>query len=99
MCQAFVPLLRMSEHRRIVNVSNEAGSLAHMGAGTPAYSTSKAALNALTRLLAAELRNDRILVNSVCPGWVATEMSGAGDDPSAKERRAWCGRRRFPTAD
>jgi len=47
-----------------------------MGGGTPAYSVSKAALNALTRMLADELRRDRVLVNSVCPGWVATEMGG-----------------------
>ena len=54
-----------------------------MGAGTPAYSTSKAALNALTRMLAAELRADRILVNSVDPGWVATDMGGPGGGPVA----------------
>src|SRR6476646_7244938 len=66
---------------RIVNVSSGAGSLTQMGAGTPAYSTSKAALNALTRMLAAELRADRILVNSVDPGWVATDMGGPGGGP------------------
>ena len=76
--RAFVPLLRRSGHGRIVNVSSEAGSLASMGAGTPAYATSKAALNALTRILAAELRKDRILVNAVCPGWTATDMGGGG---------------------
>jgi NAD(P)-dependent dehydrogenase (short-subunit alcohol dehydrogenase family) len=76
MCQAFIPLLRESGRGRIVNVSSESGSLAVMGAGTPAYSVSKAALNALTRMLADELRSSRILVNSVCPGWVATEMGG-----------------------
>src|SRR5262245_44732680 len=76
--QAFVPLLRRSSHGRIVNVSSEAGSLASMGAGTPAYATSKSALNALTRVLAAELRKDRILVNAVCPGWTATDMGGGG---------------------
>src|SRR2546426_2340686 len=53
---------------RSVNVSSEAGSLAAMGGGTPAYSLSKAALNALTRMLAAELRREGILVNAVCPG-------------------------------
>jgi NAD(P)-dependent dehydrogenase (short-subunit alcohol dehydrogenase family) len=52
-----------------------------MGSGPPAYSVSKAGLNALTRLLAAELRADRILVNAVCPGWVATDMGGAGGRP------------------
>jgi NAD(P)-dependent dehydrogenase (short-subunit alcohol dehydrogenase family) len=52
-----------------------------MGAGTPAYSVSKAALNALTRILAAELRGDRVLVNAVCPRWVATDMGGSGGRP------------------
>jgi len=64
-----------------VNVSSGAGSLTEMGAGTPAYATSKAALNALTRILAAELRRDRILVNAICPGWVATDMGGWGGRP------------------
>ena len=81
MCEAFIPLLRKSRHGRIVNVSSEAGSLAEMGAGSPAYATSKVALNALTRMLAAELRRDRILVNSVSPGWVATDMGGPGGRP------------------
>jgi len=76
MCQAFITLLRKSAHARIVNVSSESGSLTVMGGGTPAYSVSKAALNALTRMLADELRSARILVNTVCPGWVATEMGG-----------------------
>jgi NAD(P)-dependent dehydrogenase (short-subunit alcohol dehydrogenase family) len=81
MCQAFLPLLRHSQHGRIVNVSSEAGSLTSMGNSTPAYSISKAALNAFTRQLAAELRGTGILVNSICPGWVATEMGGAGGRP------------------
>lgn len=81
MVQAMVPLLRKSAHGRIVNVSSEGGSLASMGAGTPAYSTSKAALNAMTRIIAAEVRADHILVNSICPGWTATEMGGAGGRP------------------
>lgn len=74
--KTFIPLLRASVRGRIVNVSSESGSMASMGGGTPAYSVSKAALNALTRMLADELRRDCILVNSVCPGWVATEMGG-----------------------
>jgi len=80
--QALLPLLRRSEHGRIVNVSSEGGSLTNMGGGIPAYRTSKAALNALTRMLAAELRGDRVLVNSVCPGWVATDMGGPGGRPA-----------------
>jgi NAD(P)-dependent dehydrogenase (short-subunit alcohol dehydrogenase family) len=78
MCKAFLPLLRKSKHPRIVNVSSEAGSLASMGAWTPAYNISKVALNALTRMLAKEFKRERILVNSVCPGWVATDMGGPG---------------------
>lgn len=85
MVQAFIPLLRKSPHGRIVNVSSEGGSLASMGGGTPAYSVSKTALNALTRMLAAELRSERILVNSICPGWVATDMGGASAPRSPAE--------------
>ena len=80
---ALLPLLRRSPRPRIVNVSSGSGSLADMSAGTPAYSVSKAALNALTRILAAELRSERVLVNAVCPGWVATDMGGAGGRPVA----------------
>src|ERR671919_502074 len=79
--QACLPLLSRSEHGRIVNVSSGSGSLSSRGGGTPAYSVSKAALNALTRILAAELRGDGILVNAVCPGWVATDMGGRGGRP------------------
>ncbi len=85
--QAFLPLLRKSEHPRIVNVSSESGSLSSMGGGTPAYGVSKAALNVLTRKLADELRSSRVLVNSVCPGWVATEMGGP-DAPRTVEEGA-----------
>jgi NAD(P)-dependent dehydrogenase (short-subunit alcohol dehydrogenase family) len=84
MVQEFLPLLRHSDHPRIVNVSSEAASLASMGGGTPAYSASKVALNALTRMLASELRRDGILVNAVCPGWVATDMGGPGGRPVAE---------------
>ena len=81
---AFAPLLSASGHGRLVNVSSEGGSLASMGAGAPAYSTSKATLNALTRILAAELRGSGVLVNSICPGWVATDMGGPGGRPVAQ---------------
>ncbi|MQA86341.1 MAG: SDR family NAD(P)-dependent oxidoreductase [Streptosporangiales bacterium] len=81
---AMLPLLRASSSARVVNVSSEGGSLASMGGGTPAYSVSKAALNALTKMLAAELRGDGVLVNAVCPGWVATDMGGPGGRPVAE---------------
>jgi NAD(P)-dependent dehydrogenase (short-subunit alcohol dehydrogenase family) len=70
--------MRRRRWGRIVNVSSGAGALASMGRGSPGYSASKAALNALTRLLAGELAGTGVLVNSVCPGWVATDMGGRG---------------------
>jgi NAD(P)-dependent dehydrogenase (short-subunit alcohol dehydrogenase family) len=76
--QELLPLLRDSPRARIVNVSSEAGAISEMSGGVPAYSVSKASLNALTRLLAGELRRHRILVNAVCPGWTATDMGGGG---------------------
>ena len=81
---ACAPLLSASGHGRLVNVSSEGGSLASMGAGAPAYSTTKATLNALTCILAAELRGAGVLVNAICPGWVATDMGGPGGPPVAQ---------------
>jgi NAD(P)-dependent dehydrogenase (short-subunit alcohol dehydrogenase family) len=81
MILALRPLFRAGQHRRIVNVSSEAASLTNMGGGIPAYRASKVALNALTRMLAAELGPEGILVNAVCPGWVATDMGGPGGRP------------------
>jgi NAD(P)-dependent dehydrogenase (short-subunit alcohol dehydrogenase family) len=78
---AFLPLLRRSAHPRVVMVSSESGSLASMAGGVPAYAVSKAALNALTRTLAGDLRRDGVLVNAVCPGWTATDMGGRGGRP------------------
>ncbi len=74
--QALAPLMRKGGYGRIVNVSSGQGQLSDMAAGTPAYRVSKTALNALTRTCAAELRGSGILVNSMCPGWVKTDMGG-----------------------
>lgn len=78
LAQALAPAMVAKGWGRIVNVSSEAGSLASMRGGTPAYSTSKAALNAFTCCLAGELRGKGVLVNAVCPGWTATDMGGGG---------------------
>jgi NAD(P)-dependent dehydrogenase (short-subunit alcohol dehydrogenase family) len=78
---AFADLLRASPHGRLVNVSSGAGSLTGMRDGYPAYSVSKAALSAVTLMLADALERDGVLVNAVCPGWVATDMGGPGGRP------------------
>jgi NAD(P)-dependent dehydrogenase (short-subunit alcohol dehydrogenase family) len=83
LCQAFVPLLRRSSQPRIVNVSSGAGQLSDMNGGRAAYRLSKAALNALTRTLASDERG--IKVNSMCPGWVRTDMGGSGAPRSVEE--------------
>lgn len=76
LCQVLIPLMRNKNYGRIVNISSGLGQLSEMGGGTPAYRISKTALNVLTRTLAAELKGTNILVNSICPGWVKTDMGG-----------------------
>ena len=74
--QAVVPIMQKGEYGRVVNISSGAGQLSDMGAGFPAYRMSKAALNALTRVAAAEFGPAPIKVNAMCPGWVRTDMGG-----------------------
>ena len=84
--QAFLPLLRKSEAGRIVNLSSILGSITfHATPGSPVYDTkvaaynvSKSAVNAYTVQLAYELKDSKIKVNAAHPGWVKTEMGGAG---------------------
>jgi NAD(P)-dependent dehydrogenase (short-subunit alcohol dehydrogenase family) len=73
---ALLPLLRKSEHPRIVNVSSGMGGVSEMGGWTPGYRVSKASMNAMTRILATELEGEGIKVNSACPGFVNTDMGG-----------------------
>lgn len=76
MIQAVLPLMKEAGYGRIVNISSGLGQLSDMGGGYPAYRMSKAALNALTRNLAADLGPGDIKVNAMCPGWVRTDMGG-----------------------
>ncbi len=85
LCEAFIPLMQRHGYGRIVNISSGLGALEHMGGGSPAYRVSKAALNALTRILASELEGSGILVNSVSPGWVQTDMGGSEASRSVEE--------------
>jgi NAD(P)-dependent dehydrogenase (short-subunit alcohol dehydrogenase family) len=77
LCEAAIPFMRRHGYGRIVNISTGMAALKDMGGGSPGYRVSKTGLNALTRILASELRGSGILVNSVCPGWVQTDMGGS----------------------
>ena len=91
MCKAFIPLMKKNDYGRIVNISSGAGQFEYMatsGGYWPAYSVSKASLNALTVMLASELRGTNILVNAVCPGWVRTDMGGSNAPRSIEEGAA-----------
>ncbi|BBO78173.1 short-chain dehydrogenase [Desulfosarcina widdelii] len=82
--QACIPFMKANGYGRIVNISSTLGALSdianpespYTGVDSPAYRMSKTLLNAMTVLLAKELRGSNILVNSVCPGWVRTDMGG-----------------------
>lgn len=85
LAKAVIPLMRRNGYGRIVNLSSGMGQLSDMGGHSPGYRVSKTGLNALTRMLASELAGENILVNSVCPGWVRTDMGGPGARRSVEE--------------
>jgi NAD(P)-dependent dehydrogenase (short-subunit alcohol dehydrogenase family) len=85
LAQEALPLMRRNGYGRIVNIASGMGQLSDMGGHSPAYRVSKTALNALTRILTAELEDENILVNSCCPGWVRTDMGGPNAPRSVEE--------------
>jgi NAD(P)-dependent dehydrogenase (short-subunit alcohol dehydrogenase family) len=80
-----LPLMRKNGYGRIVNISSGMGQLSDMGGHSPAYRLSKTGLNVLTRMLTTELGEENILVNSVCPGWVRTDMGTQSARVSVEE--------------
>jgi len=83
--QIFLPMLMKSKDGRIINVSSQMGILNEMGSGAAAYRFSKAAINSLTTVMAADLAHTSIKVNSMYPGWVRTEMGGEGATKTIEE--------------
>ena len=82
--RACVPLLAKSETPRVINVSSGGGQLTGGADGwAPAYCISKTALNGVTSQLAAAL--PKFAINSVCPGWVRTDMGGRNATRSVEE--------------
>jgi NAD(P)-dependent dehydrogenase (short-subunit alcohol dehydrogenase family) len=82
--QALAPLLQRSKRARILNMSSGMGAFSEMEGDYAAYRISKTALNAVTAILAAELR-DRAAVNAACPGWVRTDMGGRSAERDVSE--------------
>jgi NAD(P)-dependent dehydrogenase (short-subunit alcohol dehydrogenase family) len=83
--QMFVPWMKELGYGRVVNVSSGLGQLTEMDGGYTSYRLSKTALNALTRIVAAELGDANVLVNAVCPGWVKTDMGGPNADREVEQ--------------
>ena len=86
--QAFLPHLKRSRSPRIVNISSRMGSMSHQASDRIAYRASKAAVNKISQGLATDLRAKGIAVIAMHPGWVQTDMGGAGADISPEESAA-----------
>lgn len=85
LCRGLIPQMMENGYGRVVNVSSGMGGLSQMQAGYPAYRISKTAMNAVTTFFAAEAKGTGVLVNSVCPGWVKTDMGGANATRTLEE--------------
>ena len=83
--QAVLPLMKKNDFGRIVNVSSRMGQFAALSSGSLSYRISKTALNALTVIMADEVRDHNILINTMTPGWVRTDMGGKNANRSLEE--------------
>lgn len=84
-CKYFIPIMLQTNYGRIVNISSNQGVISNMGSGSTGYRMSKAGLNVVTRILASELEDTNILVNSMSPGWVRTDLGGPTAPRSVEE--------------
>ncbi|NQV38064.1 MAG: SDR family oxidoreductase [Candidatus Marinimicrobia bacterium] len=85
LCQLFIPSMKRNKYGRIVNISSGMGQLDEMGSGYPGYRVSKTALNALTKIFSSELQGSNVLINTMAPGWVRTDMGGENATRSVEE--------------
>ena len=85
LCQRVIPGMIDRGYGRVVNLSSGMGQLSEMNGGAPAYRISKTAINAVTRIFSEEAKGSDVLVNSVCPGWVKTDMGGESAELSVEE--------------
>lgn len=76
MCQEFLPMMQATGYGRVVNVSSGMGSISSLSGGSAAYKLSKLMMNGMTRILAAEIGEGDIKINTMAPGWVRTDMGG-----------------------
>jgi NAD(P)-dependent dehydrogenase (short-subunit alcohol dehydrogenase family) len=78
MCRTIIPMMRKNHYGRVVNVSSSMGKMSTLGGNSAAYRLSKVLLNAMTRLMANEVRDKDIKINTMSPGWVRSDMGGPG---------------------
>lgn len=83
--KGFVPLMKKQGYGRVVNVSSGHGTIEGSSTSCPSYCVSKVSLNMLTKLFASEVSGTNVKVNSICPGWVRTDMGGASAPRSIEE--------------
>ena len=85
MCRAFLPLMKKQKYGRIINVSSGMGMISTLGGNSAAYRLSKVMLNAMTRIMADEVKEKNIKINTMDPGWVRTDMGGSSAPRSLEQ--------------